>query len=102
MNLSINDRLAIIQLLPTTGSLTEVVDIIEIIKKVRVGQEEKDLLKFKETPESILWDSSLDSGKEIVFTHEEVAILKDAVKILDSKRLITFSNVDICLKIKNL
>ena len=48
MNLNVQERIAILQMLPQNGSLYEMVDIMEIIKKVRITSEEKDELEWKE------------------------------------------------------
>ena len=41
MNLNVKDRIAIMDMIPQAGSISEMVDIMEIVKKVRLGQEEK-------------------------------------------------------------
>ena len=42
MKLNVKERVAILQMLPETGSLVEMVDIMEIVKKVRLEEEEKN------------------------------------------------------------
>lgn len=100
--LYIKDRLAILQMLPQQGSLQEMVDIMEIIKKIRVEQAEKEEIGYKENNQSISWDITKDKGKEIDFKYEEIAILKNAVKTLDESKRINAANLDICLKINSL
>lgn len=102
MKLSIKDRVAILDMLPQTGSISEMVDIMEIAKKVRINQEEKDKVGFRETQGSISWNISLDEGKDVDFTFEEVVILKACVTKLDTEKRVNSANLDICLKISKL
>lgn len=102
VQLKIKDRLAILQMLPQQGSLEEMVDIMEIIKKIRLEQEEKDKVNYKELGQTISWDITKDVGKEVDFKFEEVQILKNAVKLLDDNKKVNISNFDICLKINQL
>ena len=100
MNLTIKERLSILQILPESGSLSDMVDIMEIVKKVRITQEEKTKVEYRET--SITWNISKDEGADIDFTFEELSILKKAVSKVDKEGRVNMSNLDICLKIKNL
>lgn len=102
MELKVKDRIAIMDMLPQAGSISEMIDIMEIIKKVRLGQEEKTRIEFRESQGSISWNASLDKGKEIEFSFEELTILKTAVKKLDSEKKVNAANLDICLNISKL
>lgn len=102
MKLNVKERLAILQMLPECGSITEMVDMMEIVKKVRITSEEKDEINYKEAGNVITWDMSKDLGIDIEFKHDEVNILKLAVKKLDEEKRVNMSNLDICLKINNL
>lgn len=102
MKLNVKERVAILQMLPETGSLVEMVDIMEIVKKVRLEEEEKNNIEFKETKNSLSWNTVKDLGKDIEFKHEEISILKAAVRRLDEEKRINVSNLDICLKINSL
>lgn len=102
MELKIRDRIAIMDMLPKTGSIMEMVDIMGIIKKVRIEQEEKIQLNYKESNGIISWDIEFDKGKSVNFTFEELSILKESVKKLDSEKLVNAANLDICLKINSL
>lgn len=102
MKLKIKDRIAIMDMLPQTGSLSDMVDIMEIIKKVRLSQEEKNKVEYKESKGSISWNILFDEGKEIEFTLDELNILKASVKKLDLEKKVNAANLDICLKINSL
>ena len=67
MKLNVKERVAILQMLPETGSLVEMVDIMEIVKKVRLEEEEKNNIEFKETKNSLSWNAVKDLGKDIEF-----------------------------------
>lgn len=102
MNLNVKERIAILQMLPESGSLSEMVDIMEIFKKIRLEQEEKIKIEYKEDGGKISWNPSKDMGKEIQFKHEEISILKAVVKKLDKEKRVNAANLDICLKINSL
>lgn len=102
MNLNVQERIAILQMLPQNGSLYEMVDIMEIIKKVRITSEEKDKLEYVEGKGVISWNVNKDLGKDVEFKHEEMSILKAAVKKLDEEKRVNAANLDICLKINSL
>lgn len=102
MKLNVKERLAILQMLPECGSITEMVDMMEIVKKVRITSEEKDAINYKEAGSVITWDINKDLGTDIEFKHEEISILKAAVKKIDEEKKVNMSNLDICLKINSL
>lgn len=102
MKLNIKDRLVIIQILPQTGSISEMVDVMEIVKKVRLSAEEKVEINYVETSNSASWNAAVDQGKDIEFSLDELNILRSAVKKLDEEKQINISNLDLCLKINKL
>lgn len=102
MNLNVKDRVAIMEILPQTGNISEMIDTMEIVKKVRITKEEKDKIGYRELSHSISWDANLDEGKEVEFSFEELSILKAAVRKLDQEKRVNAANLDICLKINSL
>ena len=102
MTLYVKERLAILQMLPENGSLSEMVDVMEIVKKIRITQEERTKIEYKETSGSIIWNISKDEGLDVDFTFEEISVLKDAVSRMDREKKINMSILDVCLRIKNL
>lgn len=102
MKLNIKERLSILQMLPETGNIMEMVDIMEIIKKIRLSDTEKVDIDYKEANGTISWNINKDSGLDVEFTHDEVSILKNSVKKLDQDKKVNISNLDMCLKINKL
>lgn len=102
MELKVKDRIAIMDMLPQVGSISDMVDIMEIIKKVRLSQEEKNKIEYKESKGSVSWNTLFDEGKEIEFTLDELNILKASVTKLDLEKKVNAANLDICLKINSL
>lgn len=100
--LFIKDRLSIIQMLPQNGNIQDMIDVIEILKKVRVEKEERELLNLVEDKNGVLWDTTKDKGKEIEFKFEEIDLLKRLVKKLDEEKKVNTTNLDVCLKINSL
>lgn len=102
MKLFIKDRIALIQMLPKEGSLNDILYSLEILKKIRIEQPEKEELDLIDTDRGVQWNTTKDVGKEIDFKFEEIQLLKGIVNHLDVNKKINLANFDVCLKIKNL
>lgn len=102
INLNIKDRLTLISILPTSGKIVELVEVMEIVKMIKFSEEERQRVKYKEDNGRVYWDPSLDIGRDFEFTYEQVGIIKDAVKKLDEEDKVTLSTLDTCLKFSKL
>lgn len=102
MKLSIKDRMSIVQMLPQSSSLTEMVDILDIVKKVKIYKEEMDRIQYEEMDGRITWNPSLEVELDVELTFEQIKILKESVSRLDREKKVNPSNLDICLKINSL
>lgn len=102
INLNVRDRLVIISILPQNGSLEEMVEILEIVKKIKFSEEEKQDIKYIQNENKIEWDLDKDLGRDFEFSIDQIKILKDCVKELDKNKKIDLNLLDTCIKINKL
>lgn len=102
VNLSIRDRLTIIAMLPTAGNMSDLVEIVELVKSLRFTDEEKDEIQYKEDGGQIKWNPSKDIQKEVDINYSQLGIIKKRIQELDSEGKITLSTLDTCLKFSKL
>lgn len=101
MKLGINERLTLLQILPQNGSLEEIVDSMEIVKKSRLTEEEKEKINYENNGNIITWDINKAFEVDVEFTPEEMKLLKTSVDNLSTQKKVTPNNLNLCLLIKN-
>lgn len=102
VNLNVKDRLALISLLPTNGTLVEMGEIFELVKLIKFSEEEKASIDYTEGDGKIYWNLSKESQREFELTFEQIKIIKKSVTKLDEDGKIDFSNYDVCYKFSKL
>lgn len=103
INLSVKDRLTITTIAPSTGSIAELMEMIELLKTIKFSDEEKEEIGFKQSPSGVVeWDVNKASDKEFNINLEQIRIIKDTIKLLDENKKITLSMLDTCLKFNKL
>lgn len=103
MNLTIKNRLILLQILPIQGSLSEMVDVLELAKQLKLTDEEKKLINYTEdNDKNSYWDLDKDFEKDFQLTTDMIAILKNIISKLDEEKKLPLVMVDLALKINNL
>lgn len=102
MKLNIKNRLILLQILPIQGSLSEMVEIMDLAKLVKLSDEEKELIAYTEDNGNITWDSDNDPNKDIPLNSDKIKILKDIINKLDSEKKISIAVLDLALEINKL
>lgn len=103
MILNIKDRIILLQLLPTQGSLSEMVDIMDLAKKIKLDDNTKKLISYVEDKNgNISWDIDKDPNIEVELTNDITNILKKVISNLDKEKKITAQMLDLALKISKL
>ena len=103
MILNIKDRIILLQLLPTQGSLSEMVDIMDLAKKIKLDDNTKKLISYIEDKNgNISWDIDKDPNIEVELTNDITNILKKVISNLDKDKKITAQMLDLALKISKL
>ena len=103
MKLGIKERILVMGMMPQNGKLQDMVEILDLTKKVKIGIEEAGEIQMQEFEDGrISWDRTKDVEKEVELTADQVKILKDASKKLDEEGKVDLMNLELCLKINSL
>ena len=102
MNLTIKDRIIMVDLLPEQGGMIDMILVKSISDKVALTAKEITDFSVVQEGNSVKWDQSKDTGVEIGFEMSEIELLKRRVQELDVSKSITMRTFDLCLKIKEL
>ena len=65
MILNIKERLMLIGLIPQEGTLSEMVDIYDLVRELKLTDEEKELIGYKEGSLGASWNAEKDPEKNI-------------------------------------
>lgn len=102
IKVSVRDRLTIIALLPSSGRMTDLVEIIDLIKLIKFTDEEKVQIEYKEVDGKITWNPTKEVIKEIDINFEQLRIIKEQIKKLDEAEKIDLNTLDTCLRLSKL
>lgn len=102
VKLKLKERLVLGSLLPEQGSITEQVIVRTIAKRVEITSDEIDKWEIRDVGDRFIWNVEKAEEVEYEFNKTEIQLLKDGVKRLDEGKLISQTNLDLCLKIKDL
>ena len=101
MNLNVKERLMLIGILPQEGSLSEMVDVYDLAKQLKLSDQEKELIAYKDTRSYATWKDELDPNKDIQISSDQNKIVLDCIEKLDKQGKIGIELVPIILKFKN-
>lgn len=102
MKLNVKDRLVILNLLPNQGSILELTEAINIANRIKLSDEEKEAVDYKVNGNNVYWDVNKNIEIDVDLNQDQITLLKNKVKELDSKKVITIDILNTCLKINNL
>ena len=102
MKLNIKDRLVILNLLPNQGSILELTEAINIANQIKLSDEEKEAINYTVSGNNVYWDVNKSIEIDVDLNQDQINLLKNKIKELDSKKLITVDILNTCLKINNL
>lgn len=103
INLSVKDRLTLTTIVPSSGSMVELMEILELLKTIRFSDEEKSEINYRQSKSGVVeWDVEKESEKEFEINSEQIRIIKEVIGKLDEEKKITLSTLDTCLKFSKL
>lgn len=102
VELNIKDRLALVSILPAQGKMTDLVEVIDLIKLIRLTDTEKAEIGYKENEGRIFWDVTKETPREFEINFEQLRIIKESIKKLDDEGKIDLSILNTCLKFSKL
>lgn len=99
--MTIKERLSLLQILPTQGSVSEMVDVYDLARELKLSDEEKRNISYVESSSSIKWDDTKDPNKEINLTSDQHKLIMKQIDILDKQKQIPLSMIELILKLKD-
>lgn len=103
LNLGIKNRLVLLQILPAKGNISDMVEVMDLAKELKLTDEEKEKIEYKEDENlNFYWNPDKEHIKEIKLNSDKVKILKNTIDILDKENNISIALLDLALEIKNL
>lgn len=100
MKLDIKNRLLLIGMLPQQGSLSEMVDIYDLVRDLKLSDEEKGAISYIENGNYVKWDFDKDPNKDININSSQMNIIKRAIDKLDKENKISLEMIPL-IKIIN-
>lgn len=99
--MTIKERLSLLQILPTQGSVSEMVDVYDLARELKLSDEEKGIVNYIESDNSIKWDYNKDPDKDIKMSKDQLKIVMNQIDILDKQKQVPLSMIELILKLKN-
>lgn len=100
MKMTIKDRLSLIQILPTQGSISEMVDVYDLARELKLNDEEKNLCNYSDDNGNIKWTPEKDPMKDIKLTSDQHKLLMNTINELDKQKRISLSLIETILKLR--
>lgn len=88
-------------MLPSEGSLSDMTEIYDLVRELRIEDVEKDYINYREENGSIKWDADKAKEKEVNLTSAQKKILDITIAKLDKNNQIGLNQIETILKIKN-
>lgn len=106
MELSIQERLFIPFILPTTGGRIEMATVLDILDKINLSEDEKKNINLKSAPDAqgvkLTWDpeklEKITKKTEIKFNDNEINFIKSIFDEMDKKKTLTLNLAKLCQK----
>jgi hypothetical protein len=102
MDLTVKDRLIILQLLPQRTSLVSQIIAKHIVEKVQIKESEKEGIEWKEEAGRAAWKEENAKKRTVKFTSTEIDFLRAQIKEWDEKKSIPMDFVDTMLMIQGM
>ena len=102
ISLNIKDRITLISILPSTGKIADLVEIMDLVRLIKFSDEERKAVNLEEKDGRITWDVSADIPKTYDINFSQVSIVKDTIKKMDDAGRISLNMLDTCLKFSKL
>lgn len=101
MKMTIKERLSLLQILPLQGSVSEMVDVYDLARELKLNDEEKGNVSYIESDNNIKWDDTKDPNKEINITSDQYKLIMKQIDVLDKQKQIPLAMIELILKLKS-
>lgn len=93
MKLDVKNRLLLIGMLPQQGNLSEMVDIYDLVRDLKLSDEEKGAISYLENGNYVKWDFEKDPNKDINISSSQMKIIKKTIEKLDKENKINLEMI---------
>lgn len=93
MKLDVKNRLLLIGMLPQQGNLSEMVDIYDLVRDLKLSDEEKGAISYVENGNYVKWDFEKDPNKDITISSSQMQIIKKTIEKLDKENKINLEMI---------
>lgn len=93
MKLDVKNRLLLIGMLPQQGNLSEMVDIYDLVRDLKLSDEEKGAISYIENGNYVKWDFEKDPNKDINISSSQMKIIKKTIEKLDKENKINLEMI---------
>lgn len=102
VELNVKDRLVLVSILPVQGKMTDLVEVIDLIRLIKLTDDEKTEIGYTEKEGRIFWDITKEAPREFEINFEQLRIIKESIKKMDDEGKIDLSILNTCLKFSKL
>lgn len=88
-------------MLPSEGNLSDMTEIYDLVRTLRIEDPEKNYINYREIDGSIKWDADKAKDKEVNLTSTQKRILDNVINKLDKNNQIGLNQIETIMKIKN-
>lgn len=102
MKLNVKERLLLLGILPQEGHISQMVDVYELAKELKLNDQEKGQISYIENGSYVKWDNDKDPNKDIEFSSDQIKIVKEAIDNLDKQGKVSIELIPLIQKINGL
>lgn len=85
--------------LPQEGTLSEMVDIYDLARELKISDQEKQEVSFIESGSYIKWEDEKDPNKDISISSDQLKIMKNTIDRLDREGKIKLEMIPLIKKL---
>ena len=95
MELSVSERLVLLNILPVEGDLTTLRIVRDLKKELSFDEEEHSALSFIQDESSIQWDQTVEVFKDVPIGDKATDVIKEAFAQADRQKTLTLAHLEV-------
>lgn len=102
MKFNVKERLLLLGILPQEGHISQMVDVYELAKQLKLNDQEKGQISYIENGNYVKWDNDKDPNKDIELSSDQTKIIKEAIDELDKQGKVNIEIIPLIQKLNGL
>lgn len=102
MKFNVKERLLLLGILPQEGHISQMVDVYELAKQLKLNDQEKGQISYVENGNYVKWDNDKDPNKDIELSSDQTKIIKEAIDELDKQGKVNIEIIPLIQKLNGL